>query len=125
GSSARSMIAVRTARALRLATLLAATLAVQPAFAQVTPAARLSEALRTLAQNPQSVAALIAAGEASLNVDDVSSALGFFRRAETLDPGNPVVKAGLGAVMARQRQPLEALRLFGEAEQGGGLGLGY
>src|SRR5207253_3753054 len=82
-------------------------------------------ALRTLAQNPQSVAARIAAGEASLRVDDVASAAGFFRRAQALDPGNPVVKAGLGAVMARQRQPLEALRLFTEAEQGGGLSLGY
>ena len=42
---------------------------------------RLNDALRTLAQNPNSVAALVGGGEASLGVDDIDAALGFFRRA--------------------------------------------
>ena len=84
------------------------------------PAAlRLNEALRRLAQDPRSTDALVEAGQASLSLDDVDAALGFFRRAAATAPADGRVKAGLAAVMVRQKQPLEALRLFAEAEQAG------
>lgn len=84
------------------------------------PAAlRLSDALRRLAQDPRSVAALIDAGQASLSIDDVDAAEGFYRRAEAVAPADGRVKAGLASVLVRRRQPVEALRLFAEAERAG------
>ena len=84
------------------------------------PAAqRLSEALRLLAQDPHSVDALVDAGRASLALDDVAAAEGFFRRAEAVAAADGRVKAGLASVLVRRRQPVEALRLFAEAEQAG------
>ena len=80
---------------------------------------RLNEALRTLAQDPHSVPALLEAGRASVGLDDVDAALGFFRRAEAISPAHGGVKAGLATVAARQGQPVEALRLFDEAEAAG------
>lgn len=80
---------------------------------------RLSEALRRLARDPRSVEALVDAGQASLSLDDVEAAEGFFRRAEAVVPADGRVKAGLASVMVRRRQPVEALRLFAEAEQAG------
>jgi len=96
-----------------------------PAFAQSgsasADAAALNSALRALAQSPNSVEALVAAGNASLKVDDIDAALGFFRRASTLSPQDGRATAGLAAVMVRQRHPLEALRLFAQVEQAGPL----
>ncbi|KRA84248.1 hypothetical protein ASD76_09780 [Altererythrobacter sp. Root672] len=80
---------------------------------------RLNEALRQLAQDPRSMNALIDAGQASIALEDPESALGFFRRAEAVNPSDGRVKAGLAAVMVRQGQPLEAIRLFDEAEKAG------
>ena len=96
----------------------------QPVAAQAViqplpdPAAgRLAEALRTLARNPQSLEALIAAGDASLQLDDLEAALGFFTRAEAAAPADGRAKAGRASVLARREQPVEALRLFAEAER--------
>ncbi|MBT2135841.1 SPOR domain-containing protein [Croceibacterium sp. LX-88] len=80
---------------------------------------RLNEALRQLAQDPRSINALVDAGQASIALEDPESALGFFRRAEAVNPNDGRVKAGLAAVMVRQGQPLEALRLYDEAEKAG------
>ncbi|BBC74112.1 conserved hypothetical protein [Altererythrobacter sp. B11] len=80
---------------------------------------RLSEALRQLAHNPQSTDALIAAGQASLGLDDLNAALGFFGRAQALSPGDARAKAGMAAISVRQNQPLSALSLFSEAEAAG------
>jgi len=95
-----------------------------PALAQAViqpvpdPAAgALAEALRTLARNPQSLEALIAAGDASLRLDDLEAALGFFTRAEAAAPTDGRAKAGRASVLARREQPVEALRLFAEAER--------
>jgi len=106
--------------------------ALSPAYAQpvVQPlpgpeAQRLSEALRALGQDPQSLSALIAAGEASLALQDVDAANGFFRRAEAVSPGDGRIKAGLAAALVQRRQPAEALRLFAEAEQVGALPVNY
>ena len=80
---------------------------------------RLNEALRMLAQDPRSLTGLLAAGQASLALDDVDAAQGFFLRAEAAYPEHGGVKAGLASVLVRQGQPVEALRLFGEADVAG------
>ncbi|MXP31653.1 tetratricopeptide repeat protein [Erythrobacter jejuensis] len=84
------------------------------------PAAQsLNTALRRLARNPRNLDALIAAGTASLELGDVDAAVGFFGRADELAPGDPRAKAGKAAAYVRKRRPVEALRLFREAEEGG------
>lgn len=79
----------------------------------------LNEALRLLARNSNNVDALIDAGNASLKVNDVDAAIGFFGRAEELSPGNARIKLGLASAYIRKSRPLDALRLFDEAEAAG------
>ena len=73
---------------------------------------QLSEALRRLADDPQGLDALVAAGEASLALEDVDAAEGFFQRAQAVAPEDGRVKAGLASLLVRRQQPVEALRLF-------------
>lgn len=80
---------------------------------------KLNTALRVLAGNSQNVGALIDAGNASLAVDDIDAAIGFFGRADDLSPNNPRVKIGLAAAFVRTQRPIEALALFDEAERAG------
>ncbi|MDJ0641870.1 MAG: SPOR domain-containing protein [Erythrobacter sp.] len=80
---------------------------------------RLNAALRRLARRPRDLDALIEAGNAALRVDDLDAAIGFFGRAEELSSDNPRVKMGQAAVYLRSGRPIEALRLFSEAETAG------
>jgi tetratricopeptide (TPR) repeat protein len=80
---------------------------------------RLNTALHRLARNPQNVAALIEAGNAAIQLDDLDAAMGFFGRAQELSPNNAQAKIGLAVVFLRSRRPIESLRLFTEAEQAG------
>ncbi|WBY17634.1 SPOR domain-containing protein [Erythrobacteraceae bacterium WH01K] len=93
------------------------TAVVQP----LPPAAsgELNRALRRLDSNPRDVDALIMAAAASLELDDIDAAIGFYGRADELSPGNPRVKAGTAAAYVRVQRPVEALRLFDEAERAG------
>lgn len=79
----------------------------------------LNDALRRLARNSADLDALIDAGNASLDLNDVAAAIGFFGRAQELSPGNPRVKLGLAGAYVRSERPIDALRLFEEAERGG------
>lgn len=81
--------------------------------------AELNRALQRLATNPQSVDALLSAGTASLELGDIDAAIGFFGRADELSPGNPRAKLGMAAGFLRSERPVEALRLFTEAERAG------
>lgn len=81
--------------------------------------ARLNAALQRLAGDPQSVDALIDAGTAAISIGDVDAAIGFFGRADELSPGNPRAKLGMAAGFMRSERPIEALRLFAEAEKAG------
>ncbi len=72
-----------------------------------------------LARSPRNLDALIAAGTASLELDDVEAAVGFFGRAQELAPDDPRIKAGRAAAYVRTRRPVEALQLFREAEEAG------
>ena len=80
---------------------------------------RLNTALHRLARDPQNVAALIEAGNAAIQLDDLDAALGFFGRAQELSPGNAQAKIGLAVVYLRSRRPIDSLQLFAEAEQAG------
>lgn len=93
--------------------------AVSQAVVQPTPPAALGElnaALKDLGRNPRNVVALLRAGWAALTLDDTEAALGFFRRAAVIAPANGEVKAGLATASLRQGNPVEAVRLFAEAE---------
>lgn len=79
----------------------------------------LGDALRRLARNARDVDALIDAGNASLDLNDIEAAIGFFGRAQELSPENARVKLGLAGAFVRSGRPIEALRLFGEAERAG------
>ncbi|GMN03192.1 tetratricopeptide repeat protein [Erythrobacter sp. MTPC3] len=80
---------------------------------------RLNAALKRLAKRPKSIAALVEAGEASLNVGDLDAAIGFYGRAEDLSPNNPRVKLGMASVYLRSGRPVEALPLFAAAQSAG------
>lgn len=84
------------------------------------PAAEnLNDALRRLSRNPESVPALVAAGRASLALDDVSAALGFFSRAQAVAPEDGRVLTGLALVAVRRGDAVTALQLFQNAEAAG------
>ena len=73
---------------------------------------KLSDALSRLARNSQDVTALLDAGEAALELDDIDAAIGFFGRANELSPGNPRTSVGLARAYTRSHRPIEALRRF-------------
>ena len=79
----------------------------------------LNAALKILAHSPSDVAALLRAGWASLGLGDTQSALGFFRRAEAIQPRSGEIKAGLATASLRTDDPVTAVRLFAEAEASG------
>ncbi len=84
------------------------------------PAAEdLNDALRRLSRNPESVPALVAAGRASLQLDDVDAALGFFARAQAVAPEDGRVLVGLALVAVRRGEAVTALQLFRNAEAAG------
>ncbi|WP_166042423.1 SPOR domain-containing protein, partial [Sphingosinicella sp. YJ22] len=88
-----------------------------PAAAQTGAAgADLRRQLTTLADNPNSSAALIDAGNAALELGDSAAALGFFTRAVEVAPRDGRAKAGLAAAHVHSGNALEALRLFHEAQ---------
>ncbi|HEX7711909.1 MAG TPA: SPOR domain-containing protein [Sphingomonadaceae bacterium] len=79
----------------------------------------LDDALKRLAADPRDSAALIQAGDASLKLNDVDAAIGFYTRAEALGASGGEAKAGLAAAQVYKKMPVEALRLFDEAERAG------
>ncbi len=95
---------------------------ISQAMVQAVPpadAAALNAALRRLARNAGDIDALIDAGNASLALDDIDAALGFFSRAEELSPQNSRVLLGLARATVRSGEPLRALGLFDAAQAAG------
>lgn len=80
---------------------------------------RLAAALATLGRDPRNVAALIEAGDAARGLQDFAAAIGFYRRADEVSPGNARVKAGLGSAFALSGDPVSAIPLFDAAEKAG------
>ncbi len=123
---------VSLSRRLPLAAIGLFWVAVQPsgALAQAAPSSQLqlqptdagtalATAMTRLAGSPRDLDALIKAGEASLELEDPRSALGFFGRADDVAPDNGRVKAGLGRAMLQLDRIGDGLRLM---EQAGNLG---
>ncbi|MEM9500714.1 MAG: SPOR domain-containing protein [Pseudomonadota bacterium] len=79
----------------------------------------LNRALQQLARSPRNLDALIEAGNASLKLDDLDAAMGFYGRAQDLSSENPRVKVGMASVFLRSGRPIYALRLFADAEEAG------
>ena len=79
------------------------------------PTAALARNVRLLAMTPRSFEALIGAGRAALALGDTQAAVGFFGRAEEVNPRHPAPKAGTGAALVAMEQPNEALGYFEEA----------
>ncbi len=110
-------------------------LALSPAFAQADdgeidsvsqpvvqplpggPGMQLNAALNKLARNPRDVDALIEAGKASAAIGDAEAAMGFYRRADQLQPANANIKAGLAGAMVMAEDPYGAIPLFEAAER--------
>ena len=131
----RSMNFQHVSKALLAATALtAATVPAFPAHAQSGDAPvsrevvqplpspdvqRLNRALKRLATNSRDLGALIDAGNAALALNDLDASMGFFGRAQELSPSNADAKMGMAAIFLRSERPVEALRLFSEAEKSG------
>ena len=117
-----SMRRMASAAALLALMALPGTASAQREIVQPLPAPgerQLSDALSRLARNATDVGALLDAGEAALELNDIDAAIGFFGRANELSPGNSRTKVGLARAYTRSRRPVEALRLFAEAEAAG------
>ena len=123
----------QTLRPLLVGGLLAAV--AQPAWSQPYPVVSqpvvqaipgqasqpLNAALARLGRNPQDVGALIDAGNAALVLGDVDAAVGFFSRADQIQPNSPRVRAGLAGALVHNGNPYDAIPLFAEAEAAGGM----
>lgn len=79
------------------------------------PSVALARHLRTLAVAPQSLDALIGAGNAALELGDAESAISFFGRAEEVAPRDGRAKAGIGSGFILLEQPRSALKFFDDA----------
>ncbi len=89
------------------------------AVPQKSAGMRLNDALNRLARNPQDISALGEAGQASVELGDAQAAIGFYRRAMTIQPGNPQLKVGLASAYVLSEDPFTAIDLFDEAEKAG------
>ena len=78
-------------------------------------AVELRHALERLAKRPTDSDALLDAGNAALILRDYDSALGFFSRAESLQPSSGRVKSGLATAQLYSENPVEALKLYDQA----------
>jgi cytochrome c-type biogenesis protein CcmH/NrfG len=74
-----------------------------------------SDAMHKLATQPKDLAALLAAGRASLDLGDMQAAAGFFGRAEEYYPASPAAKIGIGAAMTLMGDARGAMTYFDKA----------
>ena len=103
------------------ATLNAQSMVSQPVVQALPPpeVQRLNQALLELAKRPESLPALIEAGDAAVEVGDLDAALGFYGRAREVDADNGQAMLGLAKVYLRSGRPTTALPLFDAARDAG------
>lgn len=82
-----------------------------------TPSAALARHMRRLAASPRDFAALVAAGNAALELGDTQAAIGFFGRADEIFPSSPLPHVGMGAAMVADGNASAALAHFSRAQQ--------
>ncbi|WP_394653025.1 SPOR domain-containing protein [uncultured Sphingomonas sp.] len=91
-----------------------------------TPTAdALAAQMRVLGQNPRDVSALLQASELSVRLADTPAALGFLARAQAVDANNPRLLAARASILVAMERPVEALRLYTQAERAGVAMEGY
>lgn len=90
---------------------------VQPLPSQ--EALNLNAALTRLARNPRDVEALANAGDAARAMSDFEAAVGFYKRAEEISPGNARVMAGHATALVYSGDPVSAIALFERAQEAG------
>ncbi|PSJ38382.1 SPOR domain-containing protein [Allosphingosinicella deserti] len=99
-----------------------AMFAAAPGWAQIgagmqeSPAVALSRNLNSLAANPRSLAPLMGAGRAALELGDAQAALTFFGRAEEIAPQDGRIKMWIGAALTHLQQPQGAHKFFAQAQ---------
>ena len=114
---ARAATLLLSGLALGLATIPAS------AFAQAVPvyaesaADTLARNVRTLADHPKDLPALVAAGKAALNLGDSQAAAGFFGRAQEVNGNSPLALEGMGAALVATGDPNGALTYFARAQR--------
>ncbi len=86
-----------------------------PIIREPAGAVELRQAMLRLGQNRRDVEALIAAGNASLTLNDPEAALNFYMQANDLRPNDGRVNAGMGAALVRAEDPFTALAYFDQA----------
>jgi hypothetical protein len=120
-------------RLLAGAALAGALAGASPAFAQGAPVVsrpvvqalpgadskRLSAALSRLGRDPRDLASLIEAGDAARGMQDFAAAIGFYRRAQEVSPGNARASAGLGSAFVMTGDPVSAIPEFDAADKAG------
>ncbi|KQM19112.1 tetratricopeptide repeat protein [Novosphingobium sp. Leaf2] len=79
----------------------------------------LNAALARIGRDPRDVAALTDAGDAARQLHDYAAALGFYKRAQEVDPGNGRVQAGLASALVMTGDPVGAITAFNAAEKAG------
>ena len=79
----------------------------------------LNDALRRLSSNPRNVSAMVAAGNASLQLGDTRAALSFFNRAQAIRPDDARVLVGLALIAVRRGEGPTAVQLFDNADNAG------
>ncbi len=82
-----------------------------------SPEAALARNVRLLAIDPRAYDGLLGAGRAALRLGDAQAAIGFFGRAEEVNPLSWVPKWGQGAALVAMEEPQAALGYFGEAQR--------
>lgn len=87
------------------------------AGASESPAAALARHVRTLAGSPRNYEALLGAGRAALLTGDAQAAIGFFGRAEEVNPASWVPKVGQGAALVQMLEPGAAMQAFEAAQR--------
>jgi Flp pilus assembly protein TadD len=89
--------------------------AAQNGVVRERPDDALSRNLRSLAENPRSLHALMGAGQAALTMGDPQAAVTFFARAEEQAPRDGRIKMWIGSALVQMEQPAGALKFFAEA----------
>jgi Flp pilus assembly protein TadD len=105
-----------------------ATSLAQPVYQRTAPAPlsgdtlRLNIALARLARDPRDVGALIDAGNAALATHDTDAAIGFFKRANQIEPRNSQALSGLAGALLQNDDPAGAIAMFDQASAAGAHG---
>ncbi len=111
----KKMMSVRLGIALLMGTALGTAAEAQTASFRESAGTALTRHLRTIADQPRNVSALIGAGKAALELGDPQAALTFFARAEEIAPRDGRIKAGMGAAFVQMEQVHAGLKFFEDA----------